>query len=1020
MDFVELAHLIETGPQQALIDALVSLDEAQRRSLSKQVLALYRKVKRDSDERQRADWNAGESPSLMRAVLAVLGVCPISSVKRVDRWLLHRLQAATVDVLEARRPEWADDFVAWMLDGEWPRLAWEQVRALMAAGVIERPEHDGYIRLMESGLNRWNHLGTEPYIPLSRMLLADSDLLEWEVWRLFEVETTALYEDNWHAPDKPDDYETWTEALGKLAAEGHVDRQRLIEASLTAVDHSENRNQLKAWRSFYESLDPDAGEKQALQAMFRRMLNHPVPAVVGFALKQLRQVQRAGGLEGTEAVGAAMGVMSLPQKSHANTALVMLAGVLKAEPDAVEAGVELVAAALHHPADDVVERALKLVESGAVPVDRVQDALREVVDEIPQVLRPRVAALLGADHVDDSEDPVERDDGWAEELLEALSALPEAVRIRAGAIAGSTGQLVGALPAPLECEPDRLLEALEPVTPIADLEELIDAVGHAVEQVDSADEVERIVDGIARLGTDRPADFGARVEPLRHRIENRTPSDGDRGLFHWYTPNGLTDLVRSWLENARYRTSYSEYQRISGPYRFLDARLEEICQRVGVSLAGPVLAAPTHAGGWLDPRVLVARVQQLEAAEMEPPQADLVGALLRLAPDGRAEALEQARDLGAPLGGPLRWALGGDEGPTRGDRAWAAAWVAAGRTRWPRAHLHEALDELGLDPEPPGLLHPARIRSEPRDQQVVIYGKQETRRTVVVEVECEPQPAADEPQPQGFVAGLLSSFGLGGMGRNRVDTDLLPTVLDHVRDEKNWGAIGSHADWSIHWAATVWPANPDGQAVRGIQWMMMRMDEKSSVFDPHYAFIEFVFCPARPWTPVVIVALWCAALSRSEDNRRAGIDALIEGIADGRAHPDTLWPAVWVLEQGGALRVNRLAAVAGEVAAVSDLHALVVAQVLEQLLAAQDALPRGAHALLAVLHEACLRLKRPVAPAVRELLGRQKGSSKQAKLSGALLKVEAGDPAAELQQAHLEAWQARLSWIEQFLDVSGR
>ena len=75
-----------------------------------------------------------------------------------------------------------------------------------------------------------------------------------------------------------------------------------------------------------------------------------------------------------------------------------------------------------------------------------------------------------------------------------------------------------------------VLSGLERVEPIESVEGLIDAVAHATEQVDSAIEVERILDGISRLCDQKPDDFDRRVAPLIRRIEKIKDAENFRSI----------------------------------------------------------------------------------------------------------------------------------------------------------------------------------------------------------------------------------------------------------------------------------------------------------------------------------------------------------------------------------------------------------------------------------------------------------------------------------------------------------
>ncbi|WP_426503689.1 DUF6493 family protein [Dactylosporangium sp. McL0621] len=108
----------------------------------------------------------------------------------------------------------------------------------------------------------------------------------------------------------------------------------------------------------------------------------------------------------------------------------------------------------------------------------------------------------------------------------------------------------------------------------------------------------------------------------------------------------------------------------------LAGRLAEV-HAIAAGRAAPrtLLATPTDASGRLDPAALVARL----TAAAEPLHHDLVAALLRIHPDGRAEALRAAAGLPGETGAAVRYALGGPPAPI-GD---PALWIAAARARAP-------------------------------------------------------------------------------------------------------------------------------------------------------------------------------------------------------------------------------------------------------------------------------------------------------------------------------------------------
>ena len=104
-----------------------------------------------------------------------------------------------------------------------------------------------------------------------------------------------------------------------------------------------------------------------------------------------------------------------------------------------------------------------------------------------------------------------------------------------------------------------------------------------------------------------------------------------------------------------------------------------LAERCAKGEAAELLATPTHAGGWIDPRELVRRAKLLDSVKQDGDAIDQIQALLRLAPEHRSTALKAARTVSGEFGQALRYALGGVEKIG----ADSALWVAAARARSP-------------------------------------------------------------------------------------------------------------------------------------------------------------------------------------------------------------------------------------------------------------------------------------------------------------------------------------------------
>lgn len=299
------------------------------------------------------------------------------------------------------------------------------------------------------------------------------------------------------------------------------------------------------------------------------------------------------------------------------------------------------AIALGHPSVDVQRAALDRLEAWGADAE---------------VLHPRAEALLSPTTPEPDED------------------IPEPIR--------SALAFGGPVPtAPIPGEP----VLGDPIEPIATLEELADVLGASLAAKWQAPVDERLLDGILRHCEDR-SPFEAELAPYVERL---------REYASWDDRDYPGHVAAAWLTGVP-----------PTPGRHPNAwehRIVAAGERAARGQVGPLLALPTHAGGWIDPRVLVERLRDRAASHAEPapgapgpdapsgeaatagtdgPDApggeaatgraapgggadavpddvELTAALFRLAPDGRAEALVAAQDLPGRAGALVRCALGG-------------------------------------------------------------------------------------------------------------------------------------------------------------------------------------------------------------------------------------------------------------------------------------------------------------------------------------------------------------------------
>ncbi|GAA1852699.1 DUF6493 family protein [Asanoa iriomotensis] len=364
----------------------------------------------------------------------------------------------------------------------------------------------------------------------------------------------------------------------------------------------------------------------------------------------------------------------------------------------------------------------------------------------------------------------------------------------------------------------------------------------------------------------------------------------------------------------------------TGPGTFLARRLGEVAAR---RPAAPLLATPTDSRGWLDPSVFADRL----AANPEPRMFDLVAALLRLAPDGHAEALRSAGTLPGEPGAVARYALGGAPAET----TTAAWWVAAARSRKPLTddpHLVAA----GLDRAGQGRAAEYRLR----------LGK--TAYDSVLEVD-----------PAG--------------ARERADQ---PTV---VGPSSVWP--GLDADW-IPWHAAIWPHDAEPFfAVRAAEVLTASSPHPDVTYGTSAILDTLVTHPGR-LGPMAATTL-AAGLSAAEVRHRVlAAEACARLVPAGRITAEDLAGAMAHL--AGHCTATRWAATLRDAARTGPAASAAVVEVLDHLLPRLAANHPGLHALLETRHEEAVRLGRgAVGDPMLTWLRTVTGGSKAARLARLVL-----------------------------------
>lgn len=1016
----EFEKALWQSPCDEFVAAVNVLAETERKPLLKVIKSVRKDVAKETEEFTGAvriedldktqaaakKWQTKNPFVEHNIVLGVLACGTAAEAHRAHIWqLLWEYRALVPSVLIARNPAWLDTWVKKRLDGEFPELDWATVRQLLKAGVIQKPDSDGYMTLFIQGMRGYDRREKAPYVPTSERLKREPEYLEDEVWRIFEFENHALTTD-WYsrAKDAPENYETWPDALVRLANEGDIDRDRLLDVTLASMRQEMKQNQLAAYGKLHEALKPGVEEMTARHQAYLDLLVSPTGPVVSFAVKMLVKLHRAGGLDEDLFVGAVGPVFSHKAKGTAMQALKILDKFESGDDKSFQKIAEVAITAMAHQSSDVQEFALRILEKGFA---KANAATRESVERripfLPAKLQRKALELLGRSEEVGSA-PQEVDDVDID-LSGALESLTPDLRNLVG-IAGDAGT---AMPPVLQYEVWNLpcVADREKLDPVETRDELLELAARLLEQVEAPDQVEILLHGISRFGKDRSGNFDKLAAPLAQRIEKGQPSS--EGLCSGWgaVPIAFVDLLMTWWTGQQYDFRQTPYYDEPPQAAFAVARIREIQKILLGASKYLLLSLPSYTSGWLDPEDFAQRVLDRDEKQRLR-EYDLMQALLRLGPGNRQRALHSIRDVSGKSGRLARFALGGDERPKWTDRRDAHLWHCAARAREPEMNGKELLGPIaGKVPDMPGA-----FVTETWNWSVKVKESNGYRLARIA-----------------FDEGALTHIDTGNTHkRDRLKEarrKLLepawlkwPTIGLRTWPEQQWYSISQFSSaWRIHWLAMQHPADTESFMSVAVYMLDIRIDENTSRDTPAHAFFSAVFDPTRPWGEVTSLAVCLGLLSRSSDSRGYAIDALVPAIESGHADIHRIAEVFSKLLKDGAYKVNRFGPAMTTVLEASDLHKWWVGSLVDAIVGRLDPLPRNGYFLYEVALECMLPLNVRPSHAMATRLKEHRGSSKTAKLARELLSLE-GPTIDEPRQALVSAaWLGRQQLASSFQEL---
>lgn len=832
----------------------------------------------------------------------------------------------------------------------------------------------------------------------------------------------------------------WQKTFIQLASDSLVDREKLKEKILYWISRIGSDDQMKDAPSFlnlptrigwfvaiFEAFPFSEAEKASLLPRIIGLLTSKDTEVLRWALARLSTYSPDS--IPIDDLSINMGSLFRTKgKDHGVDAIKYLKSLSDSRRDDRSKLACVVLAGLEHPSQEVQKRALDFVEKQNLAEDpAVQSELRYRADALSGLLKQRADKLLGVDASSDalnggsaaaSSASAIEDEASSKEELDSLKSAAATISQRIRDICGidealkaAEGEIPFVSALELKFKDVPRISAATAITPISDIDDLSYRLLHIFQSVVEWEEIELCLDGIVRLAPNRPSDLGERLAPLRARAIELMGGITDAGAAPFAGSSHIWDLAaiciawtdryvlepqtgmtnplvgianfiagKQWL--VHYKAPWGKWtangrtdtQTVTA---FNSRRYLAIAHMVAKTSTLPLLATPTHKGGWIDPRMLVERVQAWENAKQVPAAAEYIQALLRLAPDHREEALAAAEPIRGELGDSLRFALGGNSSQ---NMTKAELWVAAGRARAPLNDFEAMAQRF------PGLGPDAAIHATYRED-------------------------LENFKPSNTSYFVPKVFNVSPEFKQRDGVVLFPTELMHARQEF-FITLGPGMQG-------IWLQNREPYFACQARSQVMNFESVSQFWEGTW---EPLFDPDVSATGL---ARWFLALgltTKQPDNARMGCDALITCIDDGRIDGVIFGDVLAGLLPTGRVTLVRWVRAFKDCARVSPLHLQVVRLAIERsfqkMVCSDMTTPIK---LIELLHDLCIEsgeaITTPKAREYFESICVFTPKGKAATLAKALLNLQDGRAAKHRKAAAMHALSARVARAQRYAQM---
>lgn len=237
-------------------------------------------------------------------------------------------------------PTWLTDFIN--DDKTWLNfeLNYEQLMQLMNMGYLKdiAPSRIAQVLPWITRIRNKDPKGNDTFN--SELLLKRDITLKEHIWTIFEYESSISYQDDCakeaYKKGVTARDESISAALYRFSLDGHLDRERLLKATLAAFHRSFKKDMAGWFAGFFETLQPTTEELLSLQEEMMQIFTSPYTKPVNVMLQQLKSIASEEGFRYQEFIERATTLFFSSPKNSLLTIYALFEKIVAQHPEMKE------------------------------------------------------------------------------------------------------------------------------------------------------------------------------------------------------------------------------------------------------------------------------------------------------------------------------------------------------------------------------------------------------------------------------------------------------------------------------------------------------------------------------------------------------------------------------------------------------------------------------------------------------------------------------------------------------------